>query len=70
MEDFEETFRTLKIYCIRLNPVKCVFGISFEKLLDLMISHHGIEANPKKLQVVLKMLLPRTRKEVRYLAGG
>lgn len=54
------------LYTAQLN--KCTFGVSFTKFLDLMVSHHGIKANPKKLQAILGMTPPRSRKEVQHLA--
>ena len=47
--DLEETFSTLRQYRMRLNPTKCAFGVATEKFLDFIISHKGIEANPKKI---------------------
>lgn len=37
--------------------------------LGFMVSHHGIEANLEKLQVILKISTPRSQKEVYHLAG-
>jgi hypothetical protein len=42
-----------------LNPKKCVFGVSSSKLLGYMVSSQGIE----------NLQPPRTRKEIRKLAG-
>lgn len=28
LDDFKETFDTLKMYQMKLNPAKCVFGVS------------------------------------------
>lgn len=33
-----------------------------------MVSHRGIEANPKKVEAILRMKAPRTAKEVQRLA--
>ena len=42
------TFANLRRFNIKLNPKKCVFGVSKGKLLGYIVSEHGIEANPKK----------------------
>ena len=34
----------------KLNPEKCVFGVPAGKLLSFLVSHYGIEANPKKIR--------------------
>jgi hypothetical protein len=36
----------------KLNPDKCVFGVSAGKLIDFLVSHQGIEANPEKIKVI------------------
>ena len=38
LDDLEETFKTLRQYCMKLNPSKCVFGVSLGKFLGFMIS--------------------------------
>ena len=54
---------------MKLNPAKCVFGVLSGKFLDFMVSHQGIEANPKKARVVLKMTSLKMVKEVQRLTG-
>jgi hypothetical protein len=39
-------FDKLRTTRTRLNPDKCVFGVSTGKLLGFLVSHRGIEANP------------------------
>jgi hypothetical protein len=69
LEDLEETFKTLRQYRMKLNPSKCVFGVSSGKFLGFMVSQRGIEANPDKIKAVLEMTPPRTVKEVQSLTG-
>ena len=52
---------------MKLNPSKCVFGVSSGKFLGFMVSQRGIETNPDKIKVVLEMTPPRTTKEVQSL---
>ena len=52
---------------MRLNPVKCVFGVSLGKFLGFMVSQRGIEANPEKVKAILDMTSPRSVKEVQRL---
>jgi hypothetical protein len=62
--DLEETFASLREYQWKLNPNKCVFGLSSGKLLCFVISHRGIEANPKKIFAITKMKAPTCIKDV------
>ena len=54
LDDLKETFTTLFQYQIRLNPRKCTFGVSSEKILRFMVSQREIEANSKKIRAILK----------------
>ena len=69
LEDLQETFDTLRRYKMKLKPVKCVFGVLSGKFLDFMVSHQGIEANPKKVRAILNMTSLRMVKEVQRLTG-
>jgi hypothetical protein len=48
IDDLEETFASLREFHWKLNPNKCVFGVPSGKLLGFIISHRGIEANPRR----------------------
>ena len=54
---------------MKLNPAKCAFGVSTEKLLGFIVNNRGIEANPDKINVVLDMPPPSNIKEVQRLTG-
>jgi hypothetical protein len=48
----------------KLNPNKCVFGVSAGKLLGFLVSHRGIEANPEKIRAIEAMRPPAWIKDV------
>jgi hypothetical protein len=52
-----------------LNMDKCVFRVSTGKLLDFLVSHRGIEANPEKIKAIGVMLPPAHIKDVQKLTG-
>jgi hypothetical protein len=49
---------------LKLNPEKCIFGVTRDKVLGCLVSTKGIEANPDKIRAITQMQLPQTRKEV------
>ena len=69
LDYLEETFKTLRRYQMKLNPTKCVFGVSSGKFLGFMVSQQGIEANLEKVKAILKMTSLRNIKEVQRLTG-
>ncbi|XP_057962233.1 uncharacterized protein LOC131153791 [Malania oleifera] len=68
-KDLRETFKLHRRYHMKLNPSKCVFGVSAEKFLGFMVTRRGIEANPEKIRALLEMEAPRIKKEIQVLIG-
>jgi hypothetical protein len=54
---------------MKLNPEKCMFGVSAGKLLGFLVSHRDIEANPAKIKAIEAMRLPARIKDVQKLTG-
>jgi hypothetical protein len=69
LEDLRQMFANLNRYNIKLNPLKCVFGVPAGQLLRYLISEQGIEANPEKIQALLAMKEPTNLRGVQQLAG-
>ncbi|XP_042432601.1 uncharacterized protein LOC122019170 [Zingiber officinale] len=67
--DIEETFHTLRMYGVKLNPQKCLFGAKSGRFLGYIITERGIEANPSKVKALQDMPPPRNLKEVQHLTG-
>ena len=69
LDDLQETFDTFRSYNMKLNPSKCVFGVTAGKFLGFMVSHKGIKVNPKKAWAIMELEPPRMMKEVQNLNG-
>jgi hypothetical protein len=54
---------------LKLNPEKCIFGITKGKVIGCLISTKGIEANPDKIRALIQMQPPRSRKDIQKLTG-
>lgn len=59
-----KNFQIIKKYNMPLNPTKCAFEVKSEKFLKFIMHKRGIDANPKKVQVILEMCPPQSIKEV------
>jgi hypothetical protein len=57
-------FDRLRLTRTMLNPDKCMFGVSAGKLLDFLVLHLGIEANPEKIKAIEEMQSPARIKDV------
>jgi hypothetical protein len=58
ISDLAETFDNLSKFKMKLNPEKCTFGVPSGKLLGYMVSSRGIDPNPEKVSVIIKMRPP------------
>jgi hypothetical protein len=67
VEDLTLVFDKLRATRTKLNPDKCVFGVSVGKLLGFLVSHWGIEANPEKIKAIEAMRPPTHIKDVQKL---
>ena len=54
---------------MKLNPLKCAFGVNSGKFLGFMVTQRGIEVNPVQLKAVMDSLKLPTRKGVQQLTG-
>jgi hypothetical protein len=68
ISDLAETFDNLNRYKLKLNPIKCSFGVSTGQHLGFLVSARGIEANPEKIQAILTMGKPTKLHDVQKLA--
>jgi hypothetical protein len=54
---------------VEADPEKCVFEVPAGKLLGFIVSHRGIEANPEKIEAIMRMEASRSQKKVQWLTG-
>ena len=57
-----DTFAILRKYLMKLNLLKCTFGVASRKFLSFMVNHRGIKVNPEKIQAFIDMWTLNTTK--------
>jgi hypothetical protein len=67
--DLQETFANFRQASLKLNPEKCVFEVKKGKFLGCLVSTKGIKANPNKIEAILRMEPPKSRKGAQRLTG-
>jgi hypothetical protein len=63
----QETFVNFQSAGLKLNPEKCIFGIKKEKFLGFLVLTKGTEANPHKIEAILRMEQLKSRKRAHGL---
>ena len=64
IKDLADTFASLRLYNMKLNPEKCTFGVEADKFLGFIVSQRGIKINPEKIQAILEMTSPKSVKDI------
>jgi hypothetical protein len=64
------TYERMRSSNIKMNPLKCAFGISAGKFLGLIVHEKGIEIDPKKVESIGKLGKPTCNCNVQKLLGN
>ncbi|KAG7595378.1 hypothetical protein ISN45_Aa01g040710 [Arabidopsis thaliana x Arabidopsis arenosa] len=62
-------FRQLNVHNVKLYPATCRFSVRSGEFLGYLVTHRGIEGNPKQINALLKMASPQNKREVQRLTG-
>jgi len=69
LQDLRMVYEQLRQFQLKMNPLKCAFGVSSGKFLGFIVRHRGIEIDQSKIEAILKMLEPRNIHELKSLQG-
>ena len=69
VDHLQQTFDLLREYGMKLNPLKCAFGVSVGRFLGFMVTQMGIEANLVQLKAILQSPAPSSKKGIQQLIG-
>jgi hypothetical protein len=56
-------------YGLKINPLKCVFGLSADKFLGFIIHEHGIEIDLTKIESINKVKPPQCKNDIQKFIG-
>ena len=69
LDNLAEMFEILRKYGMKLNPLKCHFGVASGKFLGFIVSARGIEANPEQITALREVQAPKNKRELQRLNG-
>ena len=69
LEQLEKVFERLKQAGLKVNAKKSFFGVQELEYLGYWVTRDGIQPLPKKVQAIVNLEPPKTRKEVRKFIG-
>jgi hypothetical protein len=59
----------MRKYNLKMNTLKCVFGVSAGRFLGFVVQEEGIEIDPKKVESIKKFAEPTCKRDVQKLLG-
>lgn len=66
VNDLKIVFERIRKFHLKMNPLKCAFGVSSGKFLGFLVR---IEIDPNKIQAIVEMPPPKTLRQLRSLQG-
>jgi hypothetical protein len=69
LADLRLALKRMRRYGLKMNPLKCLFGVSAGKFLEFIIHEHGIEIDPMKIESMNKVQLPQSKNDMQKFLG-
>ncbi|XP_050207365.1 uncharacterized protein LOC126656791 [Mercurialis annua] len=69
LKNLEEAFRRMRVHCLKLNPLKCAFGVKAGKFLGVLVHERGIEVDQNKTKAIREAKPPRNKTELQRFLG-
>ena len=65
----KKVFERCQLYKLKMNPLKCAFGVSAGKFLGFIVHQRGIDFDPTRASATATMKPPTTHKELKSFLG-
>jgi hypothetical protein len=69
LADLRLAVERIRQYGLKLNALKCVFGVSAGKFLGFIIHEHGIEIDHMKIEFINNVQLPQCKNDMQKFLG-
>uniref|UniRef100_A0A2N9INK7 Integrase catalytic domain-containing protein n=1 Tax=Fagus sylvatica TaxID=28930 RepID=A0A2N9INK7_FAGSY len=65
----KKVFERCRLYKLKMNPLKCAFGVLAGKFLGFLVHQRGIDVDPARSSAIATMKPPTTHKELKSFLG-
>ena len=69
LADLRLAIERMRRYGLKMNPLKCTFGVSAGKFLGFIIHEKGIEIDPKRVEAMKRVEAPIFKKDLQKFLG-
>jgi hypothetical protein len=67
--DLRLAFEKMRRYGLKMNPLKCAFGVSADKFLGFILHEKGVKIDPKMIESIRKVQAPTCKKDLQRFLG-
>jgi len=69
LDHLRKSFERMRKYGLKMNPLKCAFGVSAGDFLGFVVHKKGIEINESKIKAILDTKPPSSKRDLQSLLG-
>ncbi|XP_073121324.1 uncharacterized protein [Henckelia pumila] len=69
VEHLRKSFERMRKHNLKLNPMKCAFGVKAGNFLGFLVHQHSVEVDQNKSNTILEARPPKSKKEVQRFLG-
>jgi hypothetical protein len=69
LADLQLAFERMRKYGLKMNPLKCVFGVSAGRFIGFVVHERGIEVDPMKVEAIRRIQELTCKKDLQSLLG-
>ena len=69
LADLRLALERMRRYGLKMNPLKCAFGVSAGKFLGFIIHEKGMVIDPKRIEAMRKVEAPTCKKDLQKFLG-
>ncbi|XP_075486426.1 uncharacterized protein LOC142526036 [Primulina tabacum] len=64
-----KSFIRMRQHNLKLNPLKCAFGVQAGNFLGFLVHQRGVEVDKNKVKTIMTMMPPKNKKELQRFPG-
>ena len=58
----KKSFKMIRFHQLKLNPLKCAFGVQAGNFLRFLVHHRGVEMDQNKVKAIISAKAPQNKK--------
>ena len=59
-----KNFERMRLHQLKLNPLKCAFGVQAENFIGFLVHQRGVEVDQNKAKAIISTKAPQNKKEL------